>query len=63
MKVNEKVQRVIVPAIDSLASHEDADSVVLLAALDAVIEHAQAKRQEVIDRNNAEADALFAEAE
>lgn len=63
MKVNEKVQRVVIPAINSLADHEDADSVVLVAGLDAVIEYAQAKRAEVIAKNEAEAAAMFAEAE
>lgn len=63
MKVNEKVQRVVIPAIDSLASHEDADSVVLVASLDAVITYAQEKRAEVIARNEAEAAALFAPAD
>lgn len=63
MKVNEKVQRVVIPAIDSLSSHEDADSVVLVAGLDAVIAYAQEKRAEVVARNEAEAAAMFAPAE
>lgn len=59
MRVDEKVERTIIPAIDSLASHEDEDSTVLVAGLDAVIAHATTRKAEVIARNEARAAALF----
>lgn len=57
MEIPHKITR-INREIDFLASHDDADSVVLIKSLEAVITYAQSKIDQIQSGNTADADAV-----